>query len=91
MGSSWAGGTSRVPSAKPRRDGENRDKPRDFHRGTFLPSFKVKPPVEMDQAGSSRLENLMGQWESSQLAERSPQWEQPVLFPTLPFIPRARK
>lgn len=53
--------------------------------------FLVKPSVKMYQTGSSKLENLMGQWESSQLADKSPQWEQPVLFPTLPFIPRARK
>lgn len=45
----------------------------------------------MYEAGSSRLEKLMWQWESSQVADKSPQWEQPVLFPKLPFIPRARK
>lgn len=53
--------------------------------------FVVSPPVKMSQAGSSGLENLLGQWESSQLADKSPQWEQPVLFPMLLVIPRARK
>lgn len=53
--------------------------------------FVISPPVKMSQGGSSELENLLGQWESSQLADKSPQWEQPVLFPTLLVIPGARK
>lgn len=57
---------------------------------TFL-LFLFKPSMKIYQAGSSKLENMMGQWESSQLADKSPQWEQPVLFLMLLFIPRARK
>lgn len=53
--------------------------------------FVISPPVKMSQGGSSELENLLGQWESSQLADKSPQWEQPVLFPMLLVIPGARK
>lgn len=77
-GGTWAGGTS------------HRDKPRDFHGQTFL-ALRSQPPREDVSAGSSELENLLGQWGSSQLADKSPQWEQPVLFPTLLVIPRARK